>query len=178
MLFREALIWKRLTHPNIVPFLGATVDPPQIALEWMPRGDLETYIKSNPHRDRVSLVSPFLCFPTTSPQFSLVGRRRKGSRLRPLSWRNPWRHKGGERLKYRLMASLTDTPQPNILVDDSGYASITDFGLSQDTLGVVTKPERLSVRWTAPEVLSEIGKPSLEADVFSFGMVMVEVCYN
>ena len=76
------------------------------------------------------------------------------------------------------MASLIGTPQPNILVDDSGHASITDFGLAQDTLGVVTKPERLSVRWTAPEVLSETGKPSLEADVFSFGMVMVEVCYN
>ena len=39
-------------------------------------------------------------------------------------------------------------------------------------------PERWSVRWTAPEVLAETGTPSTEADVFSFGMVMVEVCCN
>ena len=178
MFFREALMWKRLTHPNIVPFVGVTVDPPQIALEWMPRGDLATYIKSDPHQDRVSLVSQFLCFPTTLPQFSLVVRCRKGPGLYPLSWRDPWRPKGGECLKYPLMASLIGTPQPNILVDDSGHANITDFGLAQDTLGVVSKPECLSVRWTAPEVLSETGKPSMKADVFSFGMVMVEVCYN
>ena len=39
-------------------------------------------------------------------------------------------------------------------------------------------PEHRSVRWTAPEVLEETQKPSMEADVFSFGMVMVEVRYN
>ena len=68
--------------------------------------------------------------------------------------------------------------QLNILVDDSGHANITDFGLGQDTLGVVSTPERWSMRWTAPEILLETGEPSMEADVFSFGMVMVEVCYN
>ena len=76
------------------------------------------------------------------------------------------------------MTPLIAAVQPNILVDDSGHASITDFGLAQDTSGVVSKPERLSVRWSAPEVLAETGTPSIESDVFSFGMVMVEVCYN
>ena len=76
------------------------------------------------------------------------------------------------------MASLIDTLQRNILVNDSGNACITDFGLAQDTLGVVLIPERRSVQWTAPEILAETGTPSTEADVFSFGMVMVEVCYD
>ena len=73
---------------------------------------------------------------------------------------------------------LIGAVQPNIIVDDFGHASITDFGLAQDILGVVSKPKRLSVRWTAPEVLAETGTPSMAADVFSFGMVMVEVRYD
>ena len=177
MLFREALMWKRLMHPNIVPFVGVTTDPPQIVSKWMPGGNLTTYIKLNPHRDRVSLVSLSLYFPNTSPQLSLAGRRSKGPRLHSLSRRDPWRPEGGECLQT-CQWSLMDVSQPNILVDISDKARITDFGLAQDALGVVSIPERRSERWTAPEVLAETGTPSMEADVFSFGMVMVEVCYN
>ena len=86
--------------------------------------------------------------------------------------------KGVSAHKYPLTASLIEALQPNILVDVSGNARITDFGLAQGTLGAVSKPERHSRRWTAPEVLAETGTPSTEADVFSFGMVMVEVCYS
>ena len=96
MLFREALMWKQLTHPNIVRFVGVTTDPLQIASEWMPRGNLTTYINLNPGQDRVTLVSLFLCSPNTLPQLSLVGRHRKGPRLHPLSWRDPWKSEGGE----------------------------------------------------------------------------------
>ena len=84
--------------------------------------------------------------------------------------------KGVSAYEYPLMASLTDVLQPNILVDGSGHARITDFGLAQDTLGLVFMAEGQSPRWTAPEILAETGTPSTEADVFSFGMVMVEVC--
>ena len=63
-------------------------------------------------------------------------------------------------------------------MDAYGHARITDFGLAQDTLGIVFMAEGQSPRWTAPEVLAETETPSTEADVFSFGMVMVEVCSN
>ena len=36
--------------------------------------------------------------------------------------------------------------------------------------------EGLSTRWTAPEILSERTTPSRLGDVYSFGMVMIEVC--
>ena len=39
MLHREAVMWKRLTHPNIVPFKGVTLDPLRIVSVWMPGGD-------------------------------------------------------------------------------------------------------------------------------------------
>jgi len=53
-------MWKRLTHPNIVPFKGVTLDPLQIVSEWMPGGDLTDYISLNPQANRINLVSPFL----------------------------------------------------------------------------------------------------------------------
>ena len=49
--------WKLLTHPNIVPLLGVTLDPPQLISDRMPGGDLNEYIASHPDTDRPSLVS-------------------------------------------------------------------------------------------------------------------------
>ena len=57
MLCREAVMWKRLKHPNIVRFIGATIEPLQIASELIPGGDLTSYIGSNPEADRMALVS-------------------------------------------------------------------------------------------------------------------------
>ena len=51
-------MWKRLTHDNIVPFKGVTLDPFQIVLEWMPGGDLVSYINLNLRASHVNLVSP------------------------------------------------------------------------------------------------------------------------
>ena len=53
----SAVIWKNLSHPNILPFLGATIDPLQLVSEWMPGGTLPQYIKNNPDADRLELVS-------------------------------------------------------------------------------------------------------------------------
>lgn len=59
MLYREAVIWKRLTHVNVVPFIGVTFDPLQIVSEWMSGGNLTTHIKLNPQTSRIALVSSF-----------------------------------------------------------------------------------------------------------------------
>ena len=55
--FKEAVIWKRLSHPNIVPFLGVTKDPIQFVSEWMPNGTLTQYVNKNPSSNRITLVS-------------------------------------------------------------------------------------------------------------------------
>ena len=56
IFYREAVIWKNLTHPNILPFLGVTIDPLQLVSEWMPGGTLLKYVKNNPDADRLGLV--------------------------------------------------------------------------------------------------------------------------
>ena len=70
--------------------------------------------------------------------------------------------------------------QPNILVDATRHARITDFGVATatknpDSIRTASVGRGNPALWTAPEILSEKGKFSREADVFSFAMVMIEV---
>ena len=52
-------MWKRLNHPNIVPFKGVTLDPLQLISEWMPCGESRDYIKENQGVNHISLVGSF-----------------------------------------------------------------------------------------------------------------------
>ena len=58
--FKEAVMWKKLRHPNIVPFVGVTTDPLQVVSEWMPNGSLIEFVEKNPDVKRIGLVSPSL----------------------------------------------------------------------------------------------------------------------
>ena len=71
------VVWKHLAHPNIVPLLGATIDPPQLISDRMPGGDLIEYITGQPDADRISLVSDLstsLC-ETLTPSSAVRCRR-------------------------------------------------------------------------------------------------------
>lgn len=68
--------------------------------------------------------------------------------------------------------------QPNILVDDRGHACLADFGLASVAHGhnsIATHLHGYTARWTAPEILRGAPNITKEADVFSFGMVVLEV---
>jgi len=69
--------------------------------------------------------------------------------------------------------------QSNIFVDDYGRALISGFRLATISgLEQTTSDQHVgSHQWSAPEVL-EGGATSKEADIFSFAMVMIEVCYR
>jgi serine/threonine protein kinase len=60
-LGQEALLWKHLNHPHILPFLGVTYDvfTPRLTLvfPWMPNGNILSYLEKRPHADRLTLVS-------------------------------------------------------------------------------------------------------------------------
>ncbi|KAF9778328.1 kinase-like domain-containing protein, partial [Thelephora terrestris] len=54
--YKEAIIWKRLEHPNIVPFISVTQNPMQFVSGWMPNGTLTDYVNKNPDADRIGLL--------------------------------------------------------------------------------------------------------------------------
>ena len=60
-LYREAVVWKHLAHPNIVPLLGIAPTPLELISEWMPGGVLTEYLKANPNVDRLHLVGASVC---------------------------------------------------------------------------------------------------------------------
>ena len=63
MFYREAVVWKRLRHKNIVPLLGITPNPPQFISEWMGGGGLTEYIKKFPDTYLLNLVNiPVVAF--------------------------------------------------------------------------------------------------------------------
>ena len=62
--YKEAVMWKKLRHPNVVPFVGVTQNPLQFVSEWMPNGTLTEYVSENPGVNRIGLVS--LTTPITS----------------------------------------------------------------------------------------------------------------
>jgi len=63
----------RLKHPNVVQCLGATINPPQIIMDWMARGEVMECVQKDPEADRLHFVS-LLASPRRSPPF-------KGSRI-------------------------------------------------------------------------------------------------
>jgi len=56
MFYQEAVVWKRMDHPNIAPFRGVTLDPPQLVSDWMPAGDISEYINKRPDVNLLGLV--------------------------------------------------------------------------------------------------------------------------
>lgn len=69
----------------------------------------------------------------------------------------------------------------NILIDEGGHARLTDFGLTsvvrRDTssLSIQNLGATNATAWAAPEILQG-GGSTMEGDVFSFAMVVIEVC--
>lgn len=53
--FKEAVMWKRLRHKNVVPLLGITLFPHQLISEWIPGGDLLENV-NKPNADQLKLV--------------------------------------------------------------------------------------------------------------------------
>ena len=175
--FREAVIWRRLVHPNVLLPLGITVTPVQLISNWMPGGDLPEYINKNSDADRLGLVGvPAVVFTSRSLLLQAV-RCRQGSLLPPFPRRRSWGPQGSLCFfKISPFTAVLTSGQANVLVDDSGHARVTDFGLAGVTQSL-SHQHIHTVRWTAPEVLKE-GPLSKEADIFSFAMVMIEVSHG
>ncbi|QRW26322.1 Tyrosine kinase specific for activated [Rhizoctonia solani] len=147
---RELSAWRKLAHPNILPFLGVVVvDKMYLGMvsPYMPNGSAPKYISENPDADVLQILHD-----VAEGMSHLAGQK------------PPIAH--------------GDLKGANVLVDQGGRACICDFGLSRfmkDFMSIDTTFGG-TIRWMAPEQLrAETMIVSLPADIFSWGMLSLEV---
>ncbi|KAF8211566.1 kinase-like domain-containing protein [Mycena galopus ATCC 62051] len=148
-LGREALIWRQLSHPNLLPFFGLYMLDSRLCLvsPWMDNGDLKHFLSKAPSGvDRVSLIVDVAM--------------------------------GLDYLHSKHIVH-GDLKTPNILVTPSRRACITDFGLSSivDDLSMkMTFSSRSgrpgTVRYQAPELLKNECPNHFGSDVYAFACIL------
>ncbi|KAG8738693.1 hypothetical protein FRC10_006577 [Ceratobasidium sp. 414] len=142
---RELCTWSRLQHENILEFRGLAKFRNCLAMvaPWMEHGSVISLISRQPDVDRFALVSSATTFYHASITLSVHG----------------------------------DLKGDNVLVSSDGIVKLTDFGLSI-THGInlqlsETDPGGGTLRWMAPELLTDTGARCKETDVYAFGMVFL-----
>ncbi|KAK4744011.1 hypothetical protein SAY87_010323 [Trapa incisa] len=153
----EVLMLSLLHHPNLVTLIGYCTDGDQrlLVYEYMPKGSLEDHL-FDPTPDQV-----------------------------PLSWNTRIKiavgaAKGLEYLHCKANPPVIyrDLKSANILLDDDFNSKLSDFGLAK--LGPVGDNTHVSTRvmgtygYCAPEYAMS-GKLTLKSDIYSFGVVLLEL---
>ncbi|KAK1219992.1 hypothetical protein PQX77_017264 [Marasmius sp. AFHP31] len=155
---REAILWRQMKHPNVLPFHGIyrLEHTQQLCLisPWMDNGNLVEFLKATKREDvnHYTLVGS-LVYDVTSGLAYLHSRKIVHGDLKGL----------------------------NILITCLFRACIADFGLSRiiDSKGLrittsATRPVG-TARWLAPELLVGSGGPSKESDIYSYACVCYEI---
>lgn len=147
-LQREEQVTSRLTHPNVVQFLGSASAPPRYCLvfEFMEGGALSSYLKANK-----GAPVDFFRLATDMAQ--------------------------GMAYLHEHSVMHRDLKSSNVLLAADGTAKISDFGLScvmELGRNADLTAETGTYGWMAPEVIKH--EPySSKADVYSFAVVLWEL---
>ncbi|GFQ00099.1 serine/threonine-protein kinase ctr1 [Phtheirospermum japonicum] len=164
---REVAIMKRLRHPNIVLFMGAVTEPPNLSIvtEYLSRGSLYRLLHKPGAKEALD-------------------ERRRLSMAYDVAKGMNYLHKRKPPIVHR------DLKSPNLLVDRKYtvkvsevpifsirlHLAVCDFGLSRLKANTFlsSKSAAGTPEWMAPEVLRD--EPSNEkSDVYSFGVILWEL---
>uniref|UniRef100_A0A6N2LPW4 non-specific serine/threonine protein kinase n=1 Tax=Salix viminalis TaxID=40686 RepID=A0A6N2LPW4_SALVM len=149
----EVAIMKRLRHPNIVLFMGAVNQPPNlsIVMEYLSRGSLNKLL----HMPDAALI--------------LDERRRLNMAYDAAKGMN-YLHQFRPPIVHRDLKSL------NLLVDSTYTVKICDFGLSRSKAKTYISSTHATgtPEWMAPEVLRN-ERSNEKSDVYSFGVILWEL---
>ncbi|KAK3226736.1 hypothetical protein Dsin_006598 [Dipteronia sinensis] len=150
---REVAIMKRLRHPNIVLFMGAVTQPPNLSIvtEYLSRGSLYRLLHKPGARE-------------------VLDERRRLNMAYDVAKGMNYLHRRNPPIVHR------DLKSPNLLVDKKYTVKVCDFGLSRLKANTFlsSKSAAGTPEWMAPEVLRD--EPSNEkSDVYSFGVILWEL---
>ncbi|KAH0772098.1 hypothetical protein KY290_016079 [Solanum tuberosum] len=149
----------RIHHVNVVGLVGYCVEGTKRALvyDFMPNGSLDKYIS------------------TSQEGSPLLSWQRKYDIILGVARGIGYLHRGCD---VRILHF--DIKPHNILLDENFIPKISDFGLaklySTDNSIVNLTAARGTIGYVAPELISRsIGAISYKADVYSFGMLLMEM---
>ncbi|KAK0498047.1 kinase-like domain-containing protein, partial [Armillaria luteobubalina] len=156
---QEALMWRQLQHPNILPFLGVSEElfAPRYCLIslWMVNGNIISYLKTHPDHDRLMSLAQI------------------AEGMKYLHNHNP----------PIVHADIQWGAFANILVTDDLRCCLANFGLSlfaeSQTFDSTSKMGKGSARWLAPEHLDPnavIDRAYITMrDIYAYGCTVVEI---
>ncbi|KAH8505787.1 hypothetical protein Peur_044891 [Populus x canadensis] len=150
---REVAIMKRLRHPNIVLFMGAVTQPPNLSIvtEYLSRGSLYRLLRKSGARE-------------------VLDERRRLNMAYDVAKGMNYLHKRNPPIVHR------DLKSPNLLVDKKYTVKVCDFGLSRFKANTFlsSKSAAGTPEWMAPEVLRD-ELSNEKSDVYSFGVILWEL---
>ncbi|KAF7340963.1 Kinase-like protein [Mycena sanguinolenta] len=157
---REALVWKELCHPHILPFLGiegnSFPSPLCMVSPWMKHGTVLNHLKEHGHRDVDKLLTRLVSFTRS--------------------------HKAYNTFIRGISSMAIYVEWANILINEDWSACLADFGLSifSDATSLMTTNRGGSVYWMAPELLDpeRFGMRfarTRASDVYALGCVCLEL---
>ncbi|PBK97999.1 kinase-like protein [Armillaria gallica] len=150
---QEALVWRQLRHPNVLPFLGVseTLFAPSYCLisPWMANGNIISYLEVHPDHNRLT---------------SLIQIAK------------------GMRYLHSLDPPIVhaDIRGANILVMDDLCCCLADFGLSlfAESQTLDNSSSRGSIRWLAPEYMDPnllVEPYNTARDIYAYGCTAIEI---
>ncbi|XWS59541.1 hypothetical protein CRYUN_Cryun08bG0131000 [Craigia yunnanensis] len=149
----EVSIMKRLRHPNIVLFMGAVTQPPNLSIvtEYLSRGSLYRLLRKPGVRE-------------------VLDERRRLSMAYDVAKGMNYLHRRNPPIVHR------DLKSPNLLVDKKYTVKVCDFGLSRLKANTFlsSKSAAGTPEWMAPEVLRD-ELSNEKSDVYSFGVILWEL---
>nr|XP_016446265.1 PREDICTED: rust resistance kinase Lr10-like isoform X1 [Nicotiana tabacum] len=148
----------RIHHVNVVQLIGYCAERSKRALvyDFMPNGSLDKYI-------------------TSREGGTLLSWQRKSEIALGVARGIEYLHRGCD-----IQILHFDIKPHNILLDENFVPKISDFGLAKlyptDNSIVTLTAARGTIGYVAPELINRsIGPISYKADVYSFGMLLIEI---
>ncbi|KAF7376613.1 TKL/TKL-ccin protein kinase [Mycena sanguinolenta] len=150
-LYKEARVWRQFDHPNILRFLGISLDlglSPALVSPYCASGPIMRYFQDN----------------TTSPREKLE---------MTIGVANGLAYLHSQRIIHGSLCTKKVLVDGNGLPVICGYGTFTTLGQSTNSTSLFSTP----VRFTSPECFSADGNSThtASADIYAFSMVILEI---
>jgi len=166
---REARIWHRLSHANILPFYGLVEMADEIYLvsPWIAYGDLAKFVSAR--LDYLALPPEIRCRNVNHEVYS---RYRESDIILGIA--------SGLTYLHKRNVIHGDIKALNVLLDDKINPLLCDFGMTKDNNNTSASSSLWAGagtwRWMSPEMmLDNAARKTAPSDMYAFSMTIVEI---